>query len=211
MGGRWLSRATEWVVPLLGALVTSACVCGGQTGECFGGSDSAESSSIENPPCPTATIAFDQVSHLGFSAEEMLASLGDTKSAVVVSVDEGFWEQLAVAEPPSTPFDLVLTIEYAGSPITDDTCQDTLSVEVIVGVDLGGGFVRREAVASMVGTPSQATLSATFAAPTPPDASPEALFVSVVLTPTGAVGTIIAGVAQTATPPPRASFSVPVP
>jgi hypothetical protein len=211
MGGRWLSRATEWVVPLLGALLTSACLCGGQTGECFGGSSSAEGSAIVDPPCPTSTIEFDQVSHLGFSAEEMLVSLGDTKSTAVVSVDEGFWEQMAVAEPPSVPFDLVLTVEYAGSPVTDDSCQNTLSVEVIVGVDLGGGFIRREALGTLVGTPTQASLSTTFAAPLTADASPEALFVSVVLTPTTANGTLVPGLAQAATSPPRASFGVPAP
>jgi len=199
------------VSPLLAALLTSSCLCGGQTGECFGGSSESGSSSDISDPCPLTTIAFDQVSHLGFSAEEMLLSLGDVKSAEVVSVDEGFWEQLAVAEPPSVPFDLVLTVEYAGSPITDDPCRESLWVEVIVGIDIDGGFIRREAVAALVGTPEQAILNATFAPPLTPDASPEALFLSVVLAPATASGTLIPGLDQTATPPPRASFSVPAP
>jgi hypothetical protein len=211
MGGRWLSRATRWVVPLWGALLTSACLCGGQTGECFGGSEANTMSSGGPDDCPTSTIAFDQVSHLGFSAEEMLLTLGDAKAAEVVSVDEGFWDQMAVADPPSVPFDVVLTVEYTGSEITDDSCEDTLSVEVIVGLDLGGGFIRREALATLVGTPTQASLSTTFAAPLTADASPEALFLSVVLAPATVSGTLVPGLAQTATAPPRATFSVPAP
>jgi hypothetical protein len=198
------------VVPLLGALLTSACLCGGQTGECFGGSsESGSASGIVDPPCPTSTIAFDQASHLGFSAEDMLLSLGGIETAQVVSVDDGFWEQMGVGEPPSVPFDLVLTVEYAGTQVVDDACEEALSVGVIVGIELDDEFIRREAAATLVGTPAQASLSATFAPPLAPDASPEPLFVSVVLTPTGATGTLVPGLAQTATAPPRASFSAP--
>jgi hypothetical protein len=207
MGGaksRW-----RWV-GLLVAGLPLGCICGGQTGECFGGSRDSAPSSAGNvsPPCNSARpIGFAELSELGYSAADLLTALGGERTGTLSEVDPGFWEALGIEAPEAAEVGVVLSLDYAGGPVTFNECRDWFDVTVTVTLELGDGLIARSGEAIVEGTTESAWLQLDLLPPAEPDDTEVTVSVIATLTPTGLGGRLLAGPLVSSLPPPEAQVS----
>jgi hypothetical protein len=141
------------VIPLLWWVgVVPGCILGGQTGE------------AERSACNRAlAVAPDQVSSLGYSATNLLARFGGTRTADIPSWDDGFWAALGIDPAPSTPVLLTLSMAAGTGPTFDDQCEHQLSVSIVVSLDAADSRLKLSGPARLRGTFDSAEVTAEFA------------------------------------------------
>jgi hypothetical protein len=189
---------------LLAALLVPGCFCGGQTGQCFGGSDDSASGS---ETCWSRTIGFEDTSSLRFSAADLIDALGGERAATVTVDDPAFWQALGLSDPPPAPVQVTLAIEYFGGAVYDNTCDPYLSVDVVVTLRVGDGLLERSAMATLEGNLEHAWLTVELWPPVGGDASPATVTLQTDLYATRVDGVLRAGPMNAPGTPPSVLFA----
>jgi len=201
-------RRWRWVCLLLAGLPLG-CICGGQTGECFGGDSdgNAPLAAFGTPSCNNARpVSYQEPTGLGYTAADMLSALGGQHTATASTIETGFWEALAIAEPEAAAIGLAFSIAYADGSVTVNECDHTTSVVVDVTLQFGDGLLARSGAATLKGSPHSATLLAELLPPAEDDGSQATVTLNVTLAPGTVSGTLLAGPAATTPLSPAAWF-----
>jgi hypothetical protein len=174
---RWLALTV-----VLGA---GGCVfIGGQTGD---------ESGIPSACTSSRPIGFAERSSLGYSAADVLARLGNTRTANITAVDATFWQMLGIDPAPALPLPVVLSVTNDNGAVTEHECASYLSIQVSVSLDAGNGLLERAAVGTLDGTLQSADLTVVLAPPAAADASALPITLDVRLTSTSVQGELAAG------------------
>ena len=171
--------------PLLLALAAPGCL-GGQTGE---------TPAAGGKPCDFSRT-LEENSSLGYSAAELLAELGGSRTASLTAAEDGFWQSLGIDPVPALPLAVTLTIAAAGEHAIDDRCYHHLSLQVAVTLEVGDGLIRRSGTGTLAGTRESSDLTVELAPPTPADASAESVTLDARLTSSTVAGELQGPTAQ---------------
>ncbi|MBN1612386.1 MAG: hypothetical protein JW940_37495 [Polyangiaceae bacterium] len=147
------------LLSVLGAVaLVPGCGCGGWTGGWC-----AESSSEDGSGCSDQTIAYEQHSVQGPSAQELIADHGGTRLGTSRTVSEAFWTATGL-EPTSSSMPFELNVTYADGEVLENTCTPSLTVAVELTVKLGSGLAAWQVPAELELVSGDVSLSAVLPA-----------------------------------------------